>query len=555
MGISINLEVSKSVTREEWKKVYEETLVLMKTFPLAERRDVTCRGIKTICLVPTAEREESYGWNNEKTMVGWNADGDYVTMHIAESYYLPRDLIDEDEVRPDAGDALMAAIPAYMNYDWENSRFNQCYGLWGDKTQGEPYHMYLLAIACLIEARLGEKAFVYGDITRGQCRRAVEMANQVLDTPIDIPDRCDMERFAKRVAKLPLEESVRTAVFTTFYLGTLDEDVGEYMRSVFSESACDEYWKDQFTGFNIGTIGFDRIIHDYLSLGFDLEKLCTLTNQVDKDGNPQYERFVKCIMDTKLHVMEKNCADALVIDQEESQPYSVYTLLVHSVFARVHNQKVNRYIPIEDIRTALNKGLADKCDVNVIIDEYLAKEAEQDDIRMTEACMSEDKMKAAYEQDAAEVFNQMMDLQREQLQKEFEKYDIHDHDCNDLLYYKKGNAVHPMIMRALGQACNFYKNILKEDEYARLMKGSAESRCRWLITQNRSILIRDKDWEKIFIDIEEHEESFSRYYPMMRVRADSAAIVNMITAMALNDELYAYCQELADIYGTNREEE
>lgn len=45
-----------------------------------------------------------------------------------------------------------------MNSD---GRFNQTYFLWDAKTQGEPYHLYLLAIVCLIEDRLGEKAIAY----------------------------------------------------------------------------------------------------------------------------------------------------------------------------------------------------------------------------------------------------------------------------------------------------------------------------------------------------------------------------------------------------------
>lgn len=69
MGIAIYLDVSRSVTREEWEKVYEETLVLVKAFPLAERRKVPCRGIETICLVPTMEREHPYGWRREKTRI------------------------------------------------------------------------------------------------------------------------------------------------------------------------------------------------------------------------------------------------------------------------------------------------------------------------------------------------------------------------------------------------------------------------------------------------------------------------------------------------------
>ena len=34
MGIFIHMNISKSVTKREWKNVYEETLQLVKNFPL-----------------------------------------------------------------------------------------------------------------------------------------------------------------------------------------------------------------------------------------------------------------------------------------------------------------------------------------------------------------------------------------------------------------------------------------------------------------------------------------------------------------------------------------
>lgn len=177
-----------------------------------------CKGIDTICLVPTVEREQAYGWNAEKIRVGWFADGDYETLHTAEEYSFFKDMVQDDEVDVHAGDALLGMLPAYLDYDWDNPICKRSYHIWGAKTQGEPYHMYLLAIACLIEARLGEKAFVYGDITRGQCKKAVELANKHLAEPIDIPDRCDMERLFKRVSKLQLSEKEKFAIFECAYL-------------------------------------------------------------------------------------------------------------------------------------------------------------------------------------------------------------------------------------------------------------------------------------------------------------------------------------------------
>ena len=86
MGIFLYIGISKSVQKKEWERVYEETLQLVKAFPLADMREVNCRGINTLCLVPTEEYEETYGWNHEKKRTVWRTVGDYETMHIAEDY-------------------------------------------------------------------------------------------------------------------------------------------------------------------------------------------------------------------------------------------------------------------------------------------------------------------------------------------------------------------------------------------------------------------------------------------------------------------------------------
>lgn len=52
--------------------------------------------------------------------------------------------------------------------------------------------------------------------------------------------------------------------------------------------------------------------------------------------------------------------------------------------------------------------------------------------------------------------------------------------------------------------------------------------------------MRDKDWEKIFADIEENKESFGRYYPLFRVRIESDGLMDMSIALLINDDLYAY---------------
>ena len=291
MGIFIHLAISQSISKNDWDKVYRETLPLVEAFQLAESRTIKCRGVDVFCMVPTKEREEKYGWHDEKIESGWWASGDYQTMREAEEYFLPRDLVcerKENERDPDATDdkaplfgenstsgredAMLSALPAYLDYDFEDSLVNNSYELWGAKTQGEPYHLCLLAIACLIEARLGRKAFVYGDITKGQCNKAVEMANKILKDPIKVPDRCDMERLSLRVSDLPLLAAEKVRVFENFYLGVKDAEFGAFLREHYDAETLAEYWADRFSRQKVGTVGFSELVNQTLCSGEGLHR-------------------------------------------------------------------------------------------------------------------------------------------------------------------------------------------------------------------------------------------------------------------------------------------
>lgn len=317
MGIFIRLSISKAVTEKEWEAVYKETVRLVKHFPLAERRKVKIHGVDTICLVKTRDREHVDRWGGRD--YGWAADGDMEYMKMAEEFFLPRDLVSEEAVDPKAGDAVLGALCDTLSYDTYEKYAQNSYGLWDRKTQGEPYHLYLLAIACLIESRLGTKAFVHGDITRGQCRKAVELANAYLKEPIEMPDRCYMDRLFRRVEALDLTEEEKVEIFENLYLGTKDAEFGDFFQRSYSAEAMEEYWRDIFKNERIGTFGFDEVISEYLLWGFDIDKVCEYVNFADEKGNPLYAEFVTRIMDAKLHLQDKNCADPLKINAEEER--------------------------------------------------------------------------------------------------------------------------------------------------------------------------------------------------------------------------------------------
>jgi hypothetical protein len=196
--------------------------------------------------------------------------------------------VEDKNVEKDAPDAITGALPVRM-YDagflHDDDRFCHTYRLWGNKTQNESYHIALLAIAALIEARLGTKAFVYGDVTRRQVEYAVRVANQYTDAPVDLPVCCDHDRLIERVKTLPLTTDEKAEVIWRFYLIDNVEALRGYMQQISEENAVRTYWEQRFKGLRIGTPQFERAVADFIRMDLPPE---ILYQYVDGDINKDY---------------------------------------------------------------------------------------------------------------------------------------------------------------------------------------------------------------------------------------------------------------------------
>lgn len=546
MGICIHLAISSSVTDKEWAAVYQETLQLIKVFPLADTQEIVIRGIPTICFTRTEEREYRYGRYKENSKTGWFAEGDYECLRRAENYYLPRDLVSEDHYEEDDADAILCMVPQCLRaYHWDDPRFNHSHDLWGAKTQGEPYHIYLLSVACLIVSRLGRKAYVYGDITKGQCERAVRMANEHLEQKIQTPDQCDQDRLLSRIDGLSLSETEKLGLFTGLYLGHKYAEFGKTIREHYSKQACEEYWRGEFEEYRITQPGFERAFDEYLLWGFDLGEMCSYVVFQDADGKEHYDEFIRKVMDAKLHIQDKDCKDPLKINPDEEQPYSVGTQFAQLVFYSARNRKIDRFIPVEEIKSTLIHAIGGHCPVNDLIDQYLKEEREQESANLSNEA-SEGEFQNTVKQDPFRAFAQFMESERTAYEKVRRKYAISEPE--DLLYYETGDTLSPDLMEAVGRSLAVYRSALAEDTYQELMNKEPEERCRWLSETNRYVLLRDKDWETIYEDITSHTESFARYYPMVRVNITSEGIHSMVRAFVVNAALYSYAFELEKMF-------
>lgn len=161
MGIYMHLLVSGAVTPNEWQAAYQETLKLVQAFSLGELREKEVAGVPAYCLTPTDERMQPAAWRKNGAWTGWTANGDLLTLRTAEEYCLPRDLENELACDPAGGDAALAyAVDALFRKE-DTLKAPAVRHLWGGKTQGEPYHIALLAIGCLLADRLGRKVYVH----------------------------------------------------------------------------------------------------------------------------------------------------------------------------------------------------------------------------------------------------------------------------------------------------------------------------------------------------------------------------------------------------------
>ena len=107
-------------------------------------------------LTKTIEKE----WFGE---IGWHTIGDSISMKTAEDYFLPKDILHSDKQSIDTApyvDPYMSILPAYTTFDFEDERCNRVVHLWGGKTQAEPYHFYLLAVAYMLEYELPGKVAI-----------------------------------------------------------------------------------------------------------------------------------------------------------------------------------------------------------------------------------------------------------------------------------------------------------------------------------------------------------------------------------------------------------
>ena len=85
MGIFIHLKVSDTVTKDEWKQVYDKSLLMAQKLGFIDigRKDI--HGENLLCMFPTEERQIG-------DRSGWRVIGTLPDYKRAEDQFMPNDI-------------------------------------------------------------------------------------------------------------------------------------------------------------------------------------------------------------------------------------------------------------------------------------------------------------------------------------------------------------------------------------------------------------------------------------------------------------------------------
>ena len=183
MGVNVSLNIlPNQIEDSQWETVSDEAVLLAGAYPRRLMKFIHQKvyGATRFVLSSKIADEE------EGTL---SVCGDFETRKRAEQFIIPRKK-PERHFQQEAfqGDIVLAE----PEEDWIT--------VFNEKTQGCPYHIAMIALGALYESRFPKAAVVAGDIDLEDCQKAVEWANQVLETPVSTPVLADGQRLLDRLS-------------------------------------------------------------------------------------------------------------------------------------------------------------------------------------------------------------------------------------------------------------------------------------------------------------------------------------------------------------------
>lgn len=194
MGVYVQSHIiAERIEPDAWQALYSSTLEFLDRCPLEPM------GLRR---VPGRDGERRvYSRRIEQDAADparrhWHLVGDLGSMQTGESFVLHADLGryrgTDREGQPEPPEDILQALLPDGGMHWN---------VFSAKTQGEPYHLAMLAVAMLIEDAFPLHAAAGGDIDRAQAEAAREMIRDALGREVALPLCIDAERLMERIGR------------------------------------------------------------------------------------------------------------------------------------------------------------------------------------------------------------------------------------------------------------------------------------------------------------------------------------------------------------------
>ena len=301
MGTYIYLYIMPcKISHVRWTEVYEEALSLIKAYP-AELMGIRYK------IFPWGERiyysrEVEHDKDNPSERK-WEVDGDMKSKRTCETFCMYWDLNKYSEgtvkEKRSRNDILYNILRDKENYT----------SVFSDKTQGEPYHYAILAVASLIESRFPYFACATGDIDEEEAKEALSMANSILKEKIDIPLCTDAGRLLKRLQKFSKGKELLEN-FDYFFKG----DYGEIATAFCKELDIDtlsEWFLKRIEGCSPDEEGVKEILACWVRERGDIEDLSEIVCFNPKGPGFAPLKFLSAIC-SALTVIDDNLQESLL---------------------------------------------------------------------------------------------------------------------------------------------------------------------------------------------------------------------------------------------------
>ncbi|MDQ0246507.1 hypothetical protein J2S09_004111 [Bacillus fengqiuensis] len=357
MGIYIRLTLlPDGISQQEWEKVYEESLQLLKAYPFADIEERKYFDTTLPVYVQATERKEPTRH--------WRFCGDLDSKTYAETFKLYGNISNYQTAEPTGN-----GKDILLNY-----REQQTVDVFDSKTQGYDYHLYILAIAMLIESRFPKNSMVGGDLDYKQCIKAKQWADRHLSSPIHLPVRVSVEGLLSRFSHLK-DEFDQIEVLEKWLIADQEKEF-EIIYNYFSKETFIKWFLENLKPYSSPCqIGAIKLLIYYLNNVKDLNTLIYITC-IDEFG-PRFNvsEMIKAIARTWICLPHEKFSFMKFLKKIEGHPVIIerqFGMIVMDM--KFTGREIQTHIPLIDVAICFTSYFPEwKNRVDIVLQEEISR--------------------------------------------------------------------------------------------------------------------------------------------------------------------------------------